>query len=71
MCNTPPTSLSCSKNILPSELPWGKRGVPFHAKQGVVQEGPREPVSLLIPTSFFLSFLPSHSGFLCLFNWTD
>lgn len=24
------------KNILPSELPWGENGVPFHTDQGVV-----------------------------------
>lgn len=32
-----------------------KRGVPFHAEQGVVQEGPiQESLAPVIPTSFFL-----------------
>lgn len=62
------------KNILPSKLPWGEKGgVPFHAKQGVVREGPREPVSLLIPTSFFLSFflLSAIFFFVSLIGLTD
>lgn len=45
-----------------------KRGVPFHAKQGVAQEGPSGAFSSSY-SHLFLFFPPSPS--LCLFNWTD
>lgn len=44
------------KNILPSELPWGERGLPFHAEQGVVQGGYLGAFSSSY-SHLFLSFL--------------
>lgn len=52
----PPPFLTCSKTFFLLSCLGEKRGVPFHAEQGVVQKGPQEPLVLVIPTSFFLSF---------------
>lgn len=64
-----PPFLQWLNNILHSELPWGEKGVPFHAEQGVVQEGPSRTFSSSY-SHLFLFFSPL-SPSLCLFNWTD
>lgn len=52
-----PPFLQWLNNILHSELPWGEKGVPFHAEQGVVQEGPSRTFSSSYPHLFLFSRL--------------
>ncbi len=51
---SPPPFLPCSKTFFLLCCLGEKRGVPFQAEQGVVQEGPSRALAPVIPT--FLSF---------------